>query len=238
MPDSIPTSAIARPSRALFALALDAQEIDGELAIAMALISSEDEEERRQGEELVTSLLEASADTTEALVTKSDQLLEMAQWMQARAAHLRTSAKQRQEAAAREEEAADALVKRVATVLSFRNPGQTAFALPEHKLASRKVSSVEITDLALVPDRYATLEVKVRVPATGTETNHESLVDSLVQQLADLRILGEVVFDKKPDKRMIAAAIKAQQAVAKGAPEAPAGVPGANLKEGRSWRIA
>lgn len=225
--DSIPAGTIARPSRALFALALDAQGIDDELALAMSLLSAEDPEERQQGEELIAALLEAAGETSDALVTKSDQLLEMAQWLQARAAHLKATAKQRLEAAAREEDAADALVARVAVVLHFRNPGQTTFALPEHKLASRKTTSVEVTDLAAIPDRYAGVEVKVRVPATGQVTNHEVLIAALFECLTEQGCPGEVLFDKKPDKKLIAQVLKAK-----------GDVPGTELKEGRSWRIA
>lgn len=225
--DSIPAGTIARPSRALFALALDAQEIDGELALAMALLSAEDPEERQQGEELITTLLEAAGETNNLLVSKSDQLLELAQWLQARAAHLKATAKQRLEAAVREEEAAAALVNRVAAVLSFRNPGQKSFALPEHKLASRATASVEVSDLDVIPDRYAGIEVKVRVPATGEPANHQAIVDAVAQCLAKMEVAGEVIFDKKPDKKLIAQALKAKDKV-----------PGAELKEGRSWRIA
>lgn len=222
---SIPTGAIAKPGRALFALALDAQEIDGELALAMAMLSSEDEEERQQGEEFVSALLEQASVTNDILVTKSDQLLEMAQWLQARGAHLRETAKARIEAAAREEAAAAALVSRVAAVLSTLNPGQTSFALPEHKLAGRKTTSVEVTEPGEVPDRYSRLEVKIKVPATGEATNYESLLRDLVE--ATQGVEGDLFFEKAPDKKLIQRVIQAGEEV-----------PGAALKQSRSWRIA
>lgn len=248
--DSIPAGTIARPSRALFALALDAQEIDGELALAMGLLSSEDPDERQQGEELIAALLETASEANDALVARSDQLLEMAQWLQARAAHLKATAKQRLEAAAREEEAADALIARVGAVLHFRNPGQTTFALPEHKLASRKIASVEVTDLSAIPDRYAGVEVKIRVPATGAATNHETLVQEVIDQLDNLGVAGEVLWEKKPDKKLITARLRERKAFQEqlermtlssedsAAAEAALDVPGATLEEGRSWRIA
>jgi hypothetical protein len=253
---SIPAGAIKRPSRALFALALDAQEIDGELALAMGMLSSEDPEQVAEGEQLVTTLLEHAAVTNEALAIRADQLLEMAEWMSARAAHLKDSARQRIEAAKREEAAAETLINRVAAVLSFRNPGQISFALPEHKLASRKTSSVEIEDLTAIPDAYAGVEIKVRVAATGQPTNHEALIDALIQALDEVGISGDLSFEKKPDKKLLAAALKKQQAAADEAARLiaeaqaiaedddleittePAGIPGAALKEGRSWRIA
>ena len=225
--DSIPAGTIARPSKALFALALDAQEIDGELSLAMGLLSSEDPDERQQGEEMITALLEAASDANDALVAKSDQMLELAQWLQARAAHLKATAKQRMEAAAREEEAADALVARVAAVLSFRNPGQKSFALPEHRLASRASSSVMIEDESMVPDRFARLEAKVRVPATGEATNHEATLEAMQRQLDELGIPGELVWEKRADKKLILAASKEGVVI-----------PGATVQAKRSWRIA
>jgi len=233
MPDSIPTGTIARPSRALFAIALDAQEIDGELALAMALVSSEDPEEREQGESLVTSLLEAAGDTSEALVTKSDQILEIAQWMQARAAHLKETAKQRLAAAALEAKAAEALINRVATVLAFRHPGQRSFALPEHTLKGRATASVSIADLEELPDAFAGIEVKIKVAATSTDTDHEHFVQSVVDAVNAAGVLGEVTFDRKPAKALIAKAIKGASREEAASPP----VPGAELKNHTSWRI-
>lgn len=230
MTTKIPDAKIAKPGRALFGLALDAQQIDGEMAIALGMISSDDEEERAEGENLLQLILEAASETQEAIVTKSDQLLEMAEWLQARSAHLKATAKLRREEAEREEAAAEALIARVAGVLSTLNPGQTSFALTEHTLASRKTSSVEVVDPGNLPDAYAGLEVKVKIAAPGSPTNHQFMIDLITQTLDRQGLAAEVTWVKSPDKRMLAQVLKSED-------RAVSAEGCARIKEGRSWKI-
>jgi len=230
MTTTIPSAKIAKPGRALYGLALDAQQIDGEMAIALGMISSDSEEDRAEGESLLQMILEAASENQEAIVAKSDQLLEMAEWLQARAAHLKATAKSRREEAAREEEAAGSLIARVAAVLSSLNPGQTSFALSEHTLASRKTTSVDVAAPGDVPDAYSRLELTVKIDAPGGSTNHQFVVDLITQTLEHQGVPCEITWAKTPDKRVIATALKAEE------PD-PALASAATLVEGRSWTI-
>lgn len=150
-----PSSALANSGArgaSLYELGTQAQEIAGELAIAAALLDSDDESERETAITLIESYLDKQDQNTRALLSKADNVCYYID-------HLEAQAKFRREQAARLEALADADARRAETfkktltyVLTRLQPGQTRFSLPTHELRSRTTESISVIDESLIPE--------------------------------------------------------------------------------------
>jgi hypothetical protein len=137
----------------LYHLGLQAQEISGEIALALELIDSEDIEERETGEALIQQYFAAKGEVE----TKADNYCFVIQNV------LRDRARFRKEQAKREyerlvslaesdERKADRMERLLIDVLTKLDPGQSRFDLPRYRISSRSSTSVEITDEDLIPE--------------------------------------------------------------------------------------
>lgn len=137
----------------LYHLGLQAQEISGEIALALELIDSEDIEERETGEALIQQYFAAKGEVQ----TKADNYCFVIQNV------LRDRARFRKEQAKREyerlvslaesdERKADRMERLLIDVLTKLDPGQSRFDLPRYRISSRSSTSVEITDDDLIPE--------------------------------------------------------------------------------------
>jgi hypothetical protein len=137
----------------LYHLGLQAQEISGEIALALELIDSDDSEERETGEALIQQYFAAKGQVE----TKADNYCFLINNV------LRDRARFRKEQAKREYDRLVALAESderkaarmealLIDVLTKLEPGQTRFDLPRYRISSRSSTSVEITDEDLIPE--------------------------------------------------------------------------------------
>jgi len=150
--NSTPALTTGSPT-SLYHLGLQAQEISGEIALALELIDSEDIEERETGEALIQQYFAAKGEVE----TKADNYCFVIQNV------LRDRARFRKEQAKREyerlvslaesdERKADRMERLLIDVLTKLDPGQSRFDLPRYRISSRSSTSVEITDEDLIPE--------------------------------------------------------------------------------------
>jgi hypothetical protein len=232
---SQPTAQSAEaPATSLYSLALESQAIDGELAIALAKLESEDPDEQAEAEQLVTGLLERAAGTQGLIERKASAICHIYEGLVGRAAYLRGVAAARAEQAAAEERNAERLLTYLARTLSALHPGQKKFTLPEHTVASRSSEGVVIDPddfSANAQNPYCRTEVTVKL-AAGTKQVEaaDNLVAAATELLRDVSQLGlgdfEIRVKHDPDKASIKKALKAGASIA-----------GADLEKRLLWSI-
>lgn len=143
----------AEPQTSLYHLGLQAQEISGEIALALELIDSEDIEERETGEALIQQYFAAKGQ----LETKADNYCYVIQSvLRERALFRKEQAKREYERlvalAEADERKAQRMENLLIDVLTKLEPGQTRFELPRYRISARSSVSVEITDEDLIPE--------------------------------------------------------------------------------------
>ena len=222
------------PSPSLYQVTLESQEIDGELAIALAKASSEDPEEQAEAELLITSLLERANDSQRMLLRKANGICQIREMLLGKAEYLRKGAAERIAKAEAEERAAQRLEDYLLRCLQALHPGQTRFELPEFVIGSRVSEAVEVdTDLDApdMPEEFTRVELKLKLTGYGS-TKADDIVSLLREHLEDM-LEGcrpgtyELAEPKvAPDKTAIKDAIKEG-----------ATIPGARLVKRRSWSI-
>lgn len=218
------TQAIEKPATpSLYQIALDTQAVDGEMAIAFGLASSEDPEEQARAEELISSLLQRASGNSALLKQKANAICHVHESLLGKAAHLRQIAADRLAKAEAEEKAAERLLKYLTYCLSALNPGQPKFELPEYTVASRKSEAVVIDDEAELPVDCKRVEIKVKIAAGSTELS-AATIEALhnVPGFAGL----DLEIKSAPDKALIKSGLKAKTAI-----------PGAHLETRTSWSI-
>lgn len=208
MPTSMPT----KPN--LYALTLEAQEVDGELAIALDKASSSDPEEQVEAETLITGLLERASTNQALLRQKANAICHIHEALLGKAEYLRKSAAERLEKAKAEERAAERLLDYLTRCLTALNPGQTSFSLPEYTIKARTSQAVEVEaegDLSKDLCRYD-LTIRLASGAGAGETV-DQLLAVATETMRDLFELDpsqyEIKLESAPDKAAIKAAIKA-----------------------------
>ena len=216
----------AAPS--LYELALDSQEIDGELAIALDKASSEDPEEQQEAEDLITALLQRANTNQRLLHQKANSICYVRELLQGKADFLRKSAAERLAKAEAEERAAERLLGYLTRCLSALNPGQTKFDLPEYTVSARNSEAVEANN-ELLPASCKRYEVKVKLAAGHAEAA-DQLIAVVQEAVRDLFSLGDdecsIVINAAPDKAAIKALLKDGETI-----------PGAHLIKRTSWSI-
>lgn len=215
----------------LYALTIEAQEVDGELAIALDKASSPDPEEQAEAEQLITGLLER-ANTSQALLKqKANAICHVREALLGKAKYLRETAAERIAKAEAEEKAAERLLTFLVRCLTALNPGQSSFSLPEYTLKSRKnPPKVDAKD-DLLPPAFRRHELRIKLQSG--EKNAEvadQLLAVVTETVRDLYSLDgsqyDIKLDSNADKTAIKAAIQAGQQVE-----------GASLIQSTTWSI-
>lgn len=224
------TLAPTKPSPSLYTLALESQEIDGELAIALAKLESEDPEQLAEAETLIEGLLARANDTQRNLARKANAICQVREALLGKAAYLRNAAAERLAKAEAEERNAQRLADYLLKTLQTLHPGQTKFDLPEFTIASRASEAVEVDLDETLPAEFTRVELKLKLTGAGSVSAEalRELVRSHIEEALDLPAgtyqLGEL--NVAPDKTAIKDAIKEG-----------ASIPGAQLVKRRSWSI-
>jgi len=224
------TIAPTKPN-SLFELTLEAQEIDGELAIALDRLGSDDPDVVAEGEQLITSLLQQASDNQRLLLRKANAICRIREALLGKAEYLRGAAADRLAKAEAEERSAQRLEEYLLRCLQALHPGQTRFQLPEFTISSRKSRAVEIDDDPDAPKLPADLtrvELKLKLSSAGS-ARAQDIQQLLLDFLVEMLLPGDYELQEPrvaPDKTAIKAAIEAGQSV-----------PGAALVERRSWKI-
>jgi hypothetical protein len=244
------------PSTSLFSLALESQAIDGELAIALAKLESEDPEEQATAEQLISNLLERAGQAHGLIEQKANAICFVREAMLGKAKYLRDTAAARIERAEAEERNAERLLSYLTTTLAKLHPGQKKFSLPEYTLASRASEAIEIDGdsfEACASNPYCRTEIRIKLSAGQKQIEAaDNLAATAIELLRDLAELDAGDFDltvtHAPDKAAIKDAIKGAMvsAVASCTPgleasaaaqAAATAVPGACLVKRTTWGV-
>lgn len=142
----------AQGAESLYALGIQTQYIDGELALAAELLGSDDPEQEETAIRLVEQYLEAQAHTAALLESKADNICRYIDHLSAVARFRKEQAQRLADLAAADERRAQQLTDYMLKVLTTLQPGASKFSLPTHELRSRKSEALEIDDEDLIPD--------------------------------------------------------------------------------------
>jgi hypothetical protein len=210
-----------KPS-SLYQIALEAHEIDGELAIALDLSASDTPEDQQQAEQLISQLLERAGQNSGLLKQKANAICHVHEALLGKAEFLRKSAEERLAKAAAEERAAERLLDYLVRTLSALNPGQKKFELPEYTVSSRRTESVDIAETAFIPLEYKRGELRIKFP------HGDDAMQELISTIRELPFSDDtqIDFNATPSKTAIKAAIKLGEQI-----------PGATLKTNTNWSI-
>jgi hypothetical protein len=217
----------------LYAVTLEAKEIDGELAIALDLIDSDDDAERQQGEELVEALLSRAASNSQALSAKADSICGIYEQLMAKAEYLKEVARARAEQAKRQERSATSLLGYLTRCLTLVNPGQKSFSFAEHELEGRSSEAVSILTeedgtAAAVPLDYCRHTFTIKMPSGSTPEQVDAMTNSIQEFVTDFLPAGSTLkIAAEEDKTAIKAALKAT----------PGSVSGAVLQKNINWKV-
>lgn len=154
MPPASRPSAESRATggTSLYALGIQAQVIDGELALAAELLDTDDPAQEQTAIALIEQYLEAAQHTKSALADKADNICRYIDHLQAVAQFRKDQAKRLADLAAADQRRAQSLTDYMLKVLTGLHPTESKFSLPTHELRSRRSESVEIDDEGLIPD--------------------------------------------------------------------------------------
>jgi hypothetical protein len=233
------TQAPVREERtSLYALTLEAQEVDGQLAIAFGLACSEDPEEQAQAEAMIGALLQQGSDNQAARLQKANAICHIHQGLLAKADFLRQIAADRIEKAKAEERAAKRLLNYMVGCLAAANPGQKKFPLPEFTITNRPSETVEIEtdtdevtgkEVPLVGPDYCRFEIKLKLEA-GHAEQADQVVAVITETLRDVYELPGSAYVIKVERSVDKALLK---------PKLKAGetIDGASLSKNDNWSI-
>lgn len=134
----------------LFALTGEALQLQGRINAAAELLFSGDPAEVAAATGELEALISAEADNRKAVEAKADAWCWVIESIRARAAAQKEHAQRLKGLATDAEQRAEVLQDRLIGALQRVAPDETTWALPEHKITSRRVSSVEV-DPELAP---------------------------------------------------------------------------------------
>ena len=220
------TSAKASSSSSLYALTIEAQDVDGQLAVAFEMATSDDPEQQEQAEALIASLLQASHHNQSLLLQKANAICRVHEALLGKGRYLRQCAAERIARAEQEERGAERLLDYISRCLSALHPGQRSFSLPEFTLRSRSSSAVAIEDEQAIPPSLRRHEIRIRL-SPEAHAALPPLLDLITQATASTApSCCEVLSTSSPDKASI------RQACSGGQP-----VSGARLERRTHWSI-
>jgi len=248
--------------KSLFHLAMEAQEIDGELAIAVAQLSSEDPEEAAAAEELVSSILQRANTSQQSLLDKVNQMAFVVKSLENRAAYFKQQVKTYKHKSDRDQADSDRLLRYMVRTLAALHPGQSKFHLSGYDLvASSPSDSTEILDDQQIPPDLCRHEITIKIPAGFSDLGpalHQAISDLITELVAETFVPNQLsgfdfllpILTSTPDKDHVKKSIKKEIAssetralsVAYGpATHAVAlksdAVPGAEVIRKRTWSI-
>jgi DNA repair exonuclease SbcCD ATPase subunit len=151
----------------LFALAGDALSIQRQINEAAELLSSEDPSEVATAVAALERLIDAESDNRQAVERKADAWCWVIDQLRAQAAAQAEHAKRLGELAKATEQQADGLQERLISVLQKLDGDATSWALPEHKITSRRSTAVEV---AVAPSALPPRFQKVKMTYSADKT--------------------------------------------------------------------
>lgn len=138
----------------LYSLGIQAQDIDGEIAMAAELLESGDPEQEAAAVALIEQFLEASAHTKALLVDKADKICLYIDHLEAVAKFRVDQAARLRALAAADEKRIESLKRYMLNVLTALYPNERKFSLPTHELTSRRSERAVIDDPELIPGEF------------------------------------------------------------------------------------
>jgi hypothetical protein len=141
----------------LFALTGEALKLQSRINNAAELLFSDDPAEVAEATAQLEALINAEADNRKAVETKADAWCWAIDHIRAQAANRAEHARRLAELAKAAEHQAEVLQDRLIGALQKVDPDETTWTLPEHKITSRRSTSVELDpDLqpADLPEEY------------------------------------------------------------------------------------
>lgn len=139
----------------LFELTGDALRLQQRINAAAELLFSDDPAEVAGAVATLEGLISAEADNRHAILSKADTWCWVIDHLRAQAATRVAHSKRLAELAIAAEQRANTLQDRLISVLQRIDPDATRWELPDHKLSSRKVTSVELTaEVADLPEQF------------------------------------------------------------------------------------
>jgi len=197
------TAAAGSGGRSLYALTLEAQDVDGQLALAFEMATSDEPLQQEQAEELIHSLLQASHQNQALLLQKANAIGRVHEALLGKARFLRQSAAERIARAEQEERGAERLLAYLSRCLMALHPGQRSFSLPEYTLRSRRSSGIAIDDDARIPAELRRHEIRIRL-APEAHGNLAALLAAIqAATAASAAGSAEVQTSSSPDKGAI-----------------------------------
>lgn len=128
----------------LFDLTGEALRLQGRINAAAESLFSDDPAEVAAATAELEALISVEADNRKAVEAKADAWCWAIEAMRAQAAAQKEHARRLAELASEAEHRAEVLQDRLVGALAKVDPEETTWALPEHKLTSRRVTSVEL----------------------------------------------------------------------------------------------
>ena len=139
----------------LFELTGDALRLQRQINDAAQDLFSDDPDVVAAATATLESLISAEADNRQAVLAKADAWCWVIDQLRTQAAARVAHSKRLAELAAAAEQQAEVLQDRLVTALAKVDPDATKWELPEHKLTSRRATSVELTaEVADLPAEY------------------------------------------------------------------------------------
>ena len=153
----------------LFDLAGEAQTLHRRISDIATGLFSEDPLEIAAATESLELLISVEGENRKALLAKADAWCWGIDELRAQAAACREHALRLQELATHDEYKASALQDQLVLMLQRVDPEATSWALPEHRLTSRRSTAVEI-DLDLAPEDLPAQFQRVRTTTSADKT--------------------------------------------------------------------
>lgn len=139
-----PPTPPSRSGNSLYALACQVQEIDGELAVALELLDSDDPDEQRSGKDLIEGLLDPRHHSQEVFLAKADQVAHVVTMLRSKADVRSKEAKRITELVKSDLKAAERLEGYLLSMLSRVLPGSAQYSLKTHEISSRRSTGLEL----------------------------------------------------------------------------------------------
>lgn len=165
-----PSEPTRRSADSLYALGIQAQYIDGEIALAAEMLESDDPEQEATAVAVITEYLEAAAHTKSLLADKADRVCTYIDHLEAVARYRKDQAARLAALAAADAKRAEQLKSYMTKVLTALNPDQTKFSLPTHELRSRKSTSVVIDSELDIPTEFLSEKISYSPDKTAIKT--------------------------------------------------------------------
>ena len=152
----------------LFALAGDALSIQRQINEAAELLFSDDPMEVAAAVAALERLIDAKSDNRQAVERKADAWCWVIDHLRAQAAAQAEHAKRLSELAKATERQADGLQDRLISVLQKLDSEAISWALPEHKITSRRSTAVDVTvDAQALPPRFQRVKMTYSADKTA-----------------------------------------------------------------------